>query len=132
MITWTPDLAINVELIDTQHIALFKAVDDLVEAMWDGKGREKVKDLLDFLSNYVVKHFGDEQKLMSDSNYPSYPGHKNIHDQFVRDFNEMQKQFYAGEYDSEFVIKMLDELCSWLRNHIRKMDTEFAKFYHAK
>ncbi|MHB9035807.1 MAG: hemerythrin domain-containing protein, partial [Armatimonadota bacterium] len=56
-VQWTPDLAVGVREIDDQHRELFKRVNDLLEAMSKGKGRDEIAKVVAFLGNYVVTHF---------------------------------------------------------------------------
>lgn len=37
-----------------------------------------------FLTDYVGKHFGDEEQLQMRSKYPDYPAHKQFHDGYKR------------------------------------------------
>jgi hemerythrin len=43
---------------------LFKRFNDLLEATWDGHGKQAVADSLQFLGNYTVYHFRAEESLM--------------------------------------------------------------------
>ncbi len=127
-IEWTDDLAVGIELIDNQHKELFKAVNDLTEAMWDGRGREQAQKLMVFLGDYVVLHFGAEESLMVKKNFQRYKEHKQLHDKFVEEFVRFKATFESGESDANFTVKVLDETCDWLRNHIKKMDKELGVF----
>lgn len=128
VIEWTDDLSVGIELIDKQHKDLFKAVNDLSEAMWEGKGREQMQKLVEFLGEYVIFHFGAEESLMVQKNYPHYSSHKLLHDRFVEDFAQFKAKFDAGESDANLTAKVLDGTCGWLRNHIKKMDKELGAF----
>ena len=66
----TKDLETGNALIDSEHRQLFKAVNDLLDACSQGKGRSQVESTLDFLVSYVAKHFGDEEKLQVQTSYP--------------------------------------------------------------
>jgi hemerythrin len=127
-ISWSDDLSVGVTLIDEQHKALFKAVDDLSEAMWQGQGKEAVSKLVTFLADYVVEHFGAEEKLMAKNDYPLYESHRGIHIQFLQEFAAFRTKFEAGEVTSELVIKVLDETCEWLRVHIKGTDKALGSF----
>ena len=69
----TKDLETGNALIDSEHRQLFKAVNDLLDACSQGKGRSQVESTLDFLVSYVAKHFGDEEKLQVQTSYPIIP-----------------------------------------------------------
>jgi hemerythrin len=127
-IEWTPDLAVGVEEIDTQHQKLFEAVNKLLAAMWDGKGKEETGNLLNFLAEYVVTHFGMEEGLMKALNYPYFPEHKKLHEQFVEEFSAVKRKYETGEITSSSCITVLDGTCDWLRNHISKVDKALGSY----
>jgi hemerythrin len=131
-IAWSEDLAVGVTLIDEQHKALFKAVDDLSEAMWKGEGKEAVSKLVSFLGDYVIEHFGAEEKLMAKNDYPMYEGHRVLHIKFLEEFSAFRAKFQAGEVTSDLVIKVLDETCEWLRVHIKGTDKALGAFLQDK
>ena len=127
-IQWTDDLTVGVNEIDNQHKELFKRVNDLSQAMWQGEGKEESARLLFFLGDYVVTHFGTEERLMNLRNYPDFKAHKSIHDKFVKDLEGLKAQFSSGEITSSMVIKVLDETCNWLRAHIKGVDKKLGNF----
>lgn len=127
-IEWTPDLVVGVTEIDDQHRQLFEAVNKLMAAMWDGKGKEETGNLLNFLASYVVNHFGMEAGLMKAANYPSYAEHKRLHEQFVQGLTELKKKYDGDEITASSCITVLDETCDWLRNHISKVDKALGTF----
>jgi hemerythrin len=131
-VSWSDDLTVGVTLIDEQHKELFKAVDDLSDAMWQGQGKEAVSKLVNFLADYVVEHFGAEERLMVKNEYPLYESHRALHVKFLQDFAEFRKKFEAGEVTSELVIKVLDGTCDWLRVHIKGTDKALGKFLQEK
>ena len=50
----TKDLETGNALIDSEHRQLFKAVNDLLDACSQGKGRSQVESTLEFLVSYVA------------------------------------------------------------------------------
>ena len=91
-IPWTPALAIGVPEIDHQHQELFVRIERLVEGVARGNPAD-VERLLEFLSQYVVKHFGAEERWMLRSAYPDYARHKAQHERFIRDYEHMTQEF---------------------------------------
>ena len=69
----TADLMTGNALIDTEHKQLFDAVNSLMDACAQGKGRDKILSTAQFLERYVDKHFGDEEGLQTKSGYPAIP-----------------------------------------------------------
>jgi hemerythrin len=131
-ITWREDLAIGVEQIDNQHKELFTRIDGLFEACNKGKGKEEVTKVIDYLGDYVVTHFSDEEALQKKYGYPEYNGHKMLHTQFIKDFGALK-----GSLDNEgvtpgLVIKMNKLLIDWLINHIKRTDKALAAYLKEK
>ncbi|WP_242990313.1 bacteriohemerythrin [Acetobacterium bakii] len=56
-ITWTPDLSVGVEKIDLQHKMLFEKADQLFSAGKNGKSKDFIAQMLDFLGDYTKQHF---------------------------------------------------------------------------
>lgn len=118
--------------IDDQHRLLFQAVDDLMEAMWQGKGKGEVGSLLELLSGYVGKHFLDEEVFMSANGYPGFEQHKAIHDTFAAEIAGLKQKHAEGGTPTEFVVEVLDKSCDWLRKHISKVDMEMVRFIKSR
>ena len=59
----TPDLMPGNQLVDREHKELLEAVNRLMDACSEGKGREKSAEVFRYLLSYVDKHFADEERL---------------------------------------------------------------------
>lgn len=132
LINWTSDLSVGYEQIDDQHRQLFKAANSLAEAMWDGKGVEEVKKTIDFLADYAVFHFRDEEDVMLKHAYPGYTAQKQAHEKFLSDITELKKKYEAVEVSSALTIEVLTNACDWFRGHIRQMDKLLGDFLEKK
>ena len=88
----TQDLVTGNALIDSEHRQLFAAVNSLMDACAEGKGRGQIQQTAQFLSDYVVKHFGDEERLQVQSSYPGYSAHKQFHDGYRRQLADVMQE----------------------------------------
>lgn len=68
----TPELMTGNALIDSEHRQLFAAVNSLMDACSQGQGRAQIQKTVQFLNDYVIKHFQDEERLQVQNKYPSY------------------------------------------------------------
>jgi len=127
---WQDDFAVGVERIDEQHRELFRQFNVLGDAVWDGKDKEHIAELLHFLVDSIVKHFGDEEKLMHPEDYPDYEAHLQAHRDHVQELSDFVRMSDAGEVQFSLVISIVIRLGEWTRDHIRGMDK--ALFLHAK
>lgn len=132
MIEWTNDLAVGFSEIDRQHQELFSKIDTLLNACNQGKGRASVGEIIQFLTDYVVFHFGTEETLMKQYQYPDYSTHKAMHDQFVQKFLEVKSQFDSDGASVRIVIAINQMVVKWLNDHIRHVDTLLGAFLKEK
>ena len=79
LIEWTPDLAVNVPVIDDQHKELYSRMNDLCNAIMEGKGRNEVGSFVRYLSEYTTFHFEAEEALMRQHEYPGYDAQRAAH-----------------------------------------------------
>lgn len=127
-IQWTSDLAVGEPQIDKQHQEIFRKINDLLDACNAGKGKTAVVDVIDFLGNYVVEHFGAEEKLMQQHSYPEYPQHKQMHADFIKRFGELKADYEKSGAAVSLVIQTNKFVVGWLNDHIRNVDKKLGKF----
>ncbi|AEV70450.1 bacteriohemerythrin [Acetivibrio clariflavus] len=131
-IEWRTSYEIGVKQIDMQHKALFDKINDLLEACNSNKGKEEVINTINFLGDYVVTHFADEEKLQRESGYPEYAGHKAAHDKFVKDYESLKTRFEQEGISLNFVFTVNKVIVDWLIKHIGNADKAFGDFLKAK
>lgn len=127
-IVWTQDLSVGVNSIDGQHQQLFKMADELFEAGKNGKSKEKIGDLLNFLDAYTKQHFRDEESYMASIKYPGLAEQQSAHQVFI---NELAK--LKGEYDKSggniaVIIGANQMVVDWLTKHISGMDKKIGAY----
>ena len=122
----TDDLLTGNALIDSEHRELFAAVNNLIDACAQGKGRDQIQKTVQFLGDYVAKHFRDEEGLQTKSNYPGYPAHKQFHDGYRRKLAETT-QALTREGPSVKALGDLNGVVAILVSHIRTEDKRLAR-----
>lgn len=125
----TPDLVTGNFLIDSQHRQLFDAVNRLMDACSHGKGRDQIQSTVQFLNDYVTKHFGDEERLQTQHKYPGYPGHKQFHDGYRTKLSQAT-QALLQEGPTVKSLGELNQMVAVLITHIRTEDKRLAHFIH--
>ncbi len=131
-VLWTPNLAVGNRLIDDQHKELYHRIDHLLEACNQGKGREVIGDALNFLQDYIVRHFSDEEALMIKYQYPKYNEQKAQHTHFIEKVNELKQEFEKDGPGLNVVILTNRTVVQWLNTHIRNLDTELGAYLKDK
>jgi hemerythrin len=126
IIQWTPALAVGHPEIDGQHQELFRRLAALVEAMRGGD-RGEVGLLFDFLGQYVVEHFGAEERYMRETAYPGLNVHKAAHDRFVREYQDLRRLLEANGATAAVTIRTQSWIGDWLQSHIARTDVALAR-----
>jgi hemerythrin len=125
---WTSALSVGVDKIDEQHKEIFAKTNILLDACRQGKGKQAVGGIIGFLSDYVVGHFSDEEKLMLQYNYPGYDSHKSQHEQFVKDFGHLKDRFESEGPSIQNVVLTNKTVVDWLMAHISNTDKKLGAF----
>ncbi|MFT3951449.1 MAG: hemerythrin family protein [Oscillospiraceae bacterium] len=128
---WTDELISGNRQVDEQHKMLFTAVNNFMDACAMGKGRKYIEDTMQFLVDYTVGHFADEEKLQLACKYPGYAAHKKIHDDFKRTAGELFAELKAEGPTIVMVSKVSSIVGNWLVTHIKQEDLKFVKYMKA-
>jgi len=123
---WDDSYLLGSELVDTQHHQLFDLVNSLVVSCISGSNKEKLKDTLDFLVNYTVQHFNDEEALQIDCNYPEYEQHKQLHEDFKLIVVGLVQRFNESGSSSKLCDDVKSIVIKWLVNHILTEDKKIG------
>lgn len=126
----TADLLTGNALIDSEHKELFAAVNQLMDACSQGKGRDNIQQTVQFLNQYVGKHFGDEERLQVTNQYPGYQMHKQFHEGYKRQMMDIT-QVIVREGPTVKALGDLNRIVAVLVSHIRTEDKKLAAFLKA-
>lgn len=125
-------LSTGVRNIDDQHKELFDKINSLLAACREGKGKEEVAKVMQFLSDYVIDHFGTEKGYMVTYGYPDYASHKARHEEFVEGFSGLKSRLETEGAAASIVIGTNRLLGDWWINHINTMDKALGSFLKTK
>jgi hemerythrin len=121
---WTDQLSVGIEVIDQQHRRIVEYINQLDDARSDGRAREEIGYLINDLVDYTISHFGFEESLQEEANYPFFKSHKKVHELFAQRVADYQARFDKGED----IAKGLNSLLvTWLFNHIKRDDTDYVE-----
>ena len=131
MIEWNEALATGNGTIDGQHRELISRINTLLTACNQGKGKEEVGRLLQFMGEYIRSHFATEETLQRRYAYPEFIAHKAEHEGFVLKLRELEHQFDADGATLPLVIQVNQSMVGWLISHINETDKKLATFLRA-
>ena len=124
---WTQALSVGVEEIDAQHRELFGRAARLLEGIHEGQP-EELGQLVDYLYEYAVEHFGAEEEHMRRTKYPGYARHKAEHDRFISDVLHLAREHERKGAGAFLALKVSAWLGEWLRSHVSVADAELGKY----
>jgi hemerythrin len=126
LITWSEDYSVKVPVLDEQHQRLIGLINELHEAMLEGKGRNITVRILVSMVDYAIYHFAAEEEMMKAKGYPGLAAHQAQHEAFRQRVTEFHQQFTAGQVG--LTIQIMNFLKDWLVNHIRGTDQKYAPY----
>jgi len=126
-LAWKDDFNLGHDWVDMQHRRLFELVNGLVESCADGSDTVKLKGTLDFLVNYTVQHFEDEEALQLKYDYPAYETHKGLHEEFKSTVGGLVERFTISGSSTELSSDVNKVVVRWLINHIQREDKRIGE-----
>jgi hemerythrin len=128
---WDDSLKTGNEMIDDQHKQLIAAINGLLDVA-ETKVVEAFKKSLDFLNDYTIKHFFEEEQLQQKYNYPDYPNHKKLHEGFKETVREMYRTYIMKGINDELIGEIKSKIGGWLVSHIKVEDVKLAAYIRSK
>jgi hemerythrin len=127
-VEWDDRYSVGIPLIDDQHKELIRLTNDLYESCLAGEDAARVNFMAAVKGtvDYVKYHFGVEEKLLQNVNYPELTEHKREHEAFVRHILDEVQNFQDGK---KFVPNVFVRyLRDWILSHIAVADRKYAAF----
>ncbi len=123
LIEWSDEMSVGFDEIDAQHRKLVGLINELNEAMSEGKSKQVMGNIIDELIEYTDTHFSTEEKYMREFDFEGLGEHKRVHDSFV----EKVKDFQAKFEDDKLLlsVEVMNFLKDWLTEHIAGLDQEY-------
>jgi hemerythrin len=129
---WNDALSTSVGEIDNQHKQLIERINRLLAAFARTTGREEMERIVQFLTDYVVLHFGTEERYMQKFGYTNFTQHKAQHELFVRAFSRVRDRLFADKTDPQLMEDTRQLVVDWLVNHIKLSDRALGLFLKHK
>lgn len=132
LITW--DLAtysVGIKEIDRQHSILVELINRLNYGLKNKISKETMEDIVNYLVDYTVFHFGYEEKLLAEHSWPELTQHKAIHEEFVKKVASYQSRLKTQDV-MEIAESILGFLKDWLVDHILKTDKQYGALLNSK
>lgn len=117
---------LGVPKLDADHLQLARIIEQLSRLIESGVGRERVSMSLWELVQQTRLHFADEEQLMLSDEYPRLAVHRDEHRNLLEAIENVARDFRTTRVKLDD--QLVSDLWSWVNNHIRTADQEFAQF----
>lgn len=118
-LVWTDELKTGIDDIDSQHKELFKRINMLRDAAKEGKGRQAIDEVYEFLGKYISEHFSTEESLMNQYAYPQIDSHVSQHKHFIEQYQKLKKELQTSSQKLLAFIETNALLGKWWLDHNR-------------
>lgn len=123
---WKESYRIGIEPIDTQHRELFRMVDGLMRDIEQNAGRDRYEASIQFLKDYVVFHFHEEEHYQASIGFSEQEEHRQAHQAFAGAVLDHERRLEESGYDLPEVKALMGTLTAWLIYHVREVDQRMA------
>jgi hemerythrin len=132
MYSWDKSFETQNSLIDEQHKKLINALNAFLQVSHEKKSRDEIKKSLDFLNEYTIKHFFEEEQLQIQYEYPDYQNHHALHEGLKKVVLNLQHDFILNGVSDKLISDMEKKVGDWLINHIKTQDVKIGAHIKAK
>ncbi|NLM50172.1 MAG: hemerythrin family protein [Clostridiaceae bacterium] len=127
-IEWNESLSVGVNSIDEQHKEWFKKANELFEAGKQGKAKEHIAQMLEFLDSYTKFHFSDEERYMRSINYPLLDEQIKMHTDFIAQLKKLKEDYENSGGNVLVVLNANQIILNWLTGHIIRHDKKIGEY----
>ena len=112
----------GVATIDQQHRELIDVINRVEQAALAGTPADELEPQLDFLGNYVVKHFQHEESVMDTHRCPAAKKNRAAHQKLVETFTQWRATYNQHGRPATMMDELYQFLTTWLIGHICGID----------
>lgn len=123
---WTPELTLNHELLDRQHVELFRRLAEAGASL--ERSPTEVENALAAFADALVDHLATEERIMDDTLYPERVRHRSAHELFLADFLEVREELRRSGPTPSVAEGIRVRIPGWLRFHIKVNDLPLGLF----
>ncbi|ASB48662.1 bacteriohemerythrin [Alkalitalea saponilacus] len=125
-VKWTPDLSVSNEGLDKEHQKWIEILNNFYQGILDGSPKEKLEQLVLAMLDYTKYHFASEEEFMKSVNYPDLKEHQEIHAFYVEKITGFYEKIKEGKLILS--LEVTNFLKTWLINHIKGTDQQYARY----
>ena len=116
----------GVGVIDAEHRVQMGLVVALADAIRQGHDKPDQDRLLDELVTFTREHFGAEQQLMHQHDYPEHAVHAREHEELIDRIEALRQVCDAG--NDAVTLRAIGQMEGWLLDHIHGSDNRLGRY----
>ncbi len=128
VIQWDEKYNIGIPEIDQDHREFVNRIQKLIQATNQGSGAKEVQSLILFLEDYVMEHFGREERLMIKYDYPGFIRHRENHTKFIHELHNLKTKHKQEGWSTRLVILTKQVVMDWFKAHTTGEDKKLGDF----
>lgn len=128
MLEWSDDYEIGALSVDNAHREIFQMAGTLLAEENFGS-QAAVTEAIEFMKDYVWRHFEDEEKLMRQVHFPKLAEHRAQHRRFREvSLPAIEKKLLGSNYSRAAMQEFVELLGKWLTEHIVIFDRQIGDY----
>ena len=124
---WSENYATGSKAIDDDHKYLIKLINHYYSSVHRGDPQASLDAILELLDKYILEHFGREEQLMYEIDYPGIAQHQKAHRKLIKAYRATKTSFHISP-DTFDADGFLDFLQTWLTQHILIEDMKYVPY----
>ena len=132
MFEWNRVLETGYKDIDDQHRELLAAMSSYFEKYKMGIDRDGLVETMNYLVEYVKRHFSTEEHIMTLTDYADIDRHKKAHREMTETLVVLYRRLINGADIDDISSSLLDYLQDWFISHLNNYDKKLAVFLSKK
>jgi len=125
VISWSPDFATGIDIIDEQHKRIFDYLAEIDHAITT-QSVEEVEHVVHELIDYAISHNTFEESLMEQAGYPMLEAHRRTHEAFKARAHGYAERLAGGQDPFRLAREVRTDIGLWLMNHIKREDKHYV------
>jgi hemerythrin-like metal-binding protein len=127
MFQWEEKYSVGIQSIDNQHKEIFKHLNNLLEAMKQGKAENVTFQIIIDLEKYAVVHFQKEEFFFHRFSFSGSAEHILEHQLFIQKITTLKTDLKSGKTALSF--ELLNFLKEWIDHHILVADKAYSECF---
>jgi hemerythrin len=124
------EVSVGVKQFDYEHAQMIGMVDGLLARIAKGTSRDEVGRSLDRLIEYTEAHFHQEERYLTEHDFPALEAHKLAHAALTQQALLVREQ--SGEGTRAMLALEVGCLKCWMVEHMKGTDKKYGAFLNSK